>query len=118
MMRTVRKNFTRSGSMPAGANDWVVNCAGARRSPGLGYRGFHQVTSGGAPAARAHGGDPHGGRAAEVVGGSIVRAASFPLPRGGDIPQGGSAAVAAIMTVLLLVLGAKLIGDAIAGFSA
>jgi hypothetical protein len=33
-----QENFTRSGSMPAGANDWVVNCAGARRSPGLGYR--------------------------------------------------------------------------------
>src|SRR6478735_12075870 len=85
--------MTRESTVPehAGVPGWVTAAD----------RGFHQVTSGGAPAARAHGGDPHGGRAAEVVGGSIVRAASFPLRRGGDIPQGGSAAaVTAIMTAL------------------
>src|SRR5258707_1194349 len=38
------------------------------------------------------------GGAAQAVGGRVVRAAIFPLWRGGVIPGGGSAAVAAIMT--------------------
>jgi len=63
--------------------------------------GFHRVTGGGGPAARAHGGDPQGGRVAQVVRGSGVRPASVPPRLGRAIPQGGPAAtVTVIMTVL------------------
>jgi hypothetical protein len=63
--------------------------------------GFRLVAGGGRHAVRAHGGDPQVGRAAQVAGGSGVRAATCPLRLGGKNPQGGSAAtVTAIMTAL------------------
>ena len=61
----------------AGVRDWVTAADG----------GFRQVAGGGAPAARAHGGDPQGGRVAQAVGRSGVRAAGVTLRLGGDIPE-------------------------------
>src|SRR5271169_1533216 len=75
----------------AGVPGWVTAADG----------GFGQVTGGGGPAARAHGGDPQGGRVTQVVRGSSVRAASYPPRRGREIPQAGPAAtLMAIMTAV------------------
>src|SRR6516225_5799448 len=75
----------------AGVPGWVTAAVG----------GFHQVAGGGVPARRAHDGDPQGGRVAQVVRGSGVRAVIFPLRRGGDLPEGGPVrAVTAIMAAL------------------
>jgi hypothetical protein len=50
--------------------------------------GFHRVTGGGGPAARAHDGDPQGGRVAQVVRGSSVRPAISPFRLGGEMSRG------------------------------
>src|SRR5271169_741427 len=63
--------------------------------------GFHRVTGGGGPAARAHGGDPQGGRVAQVVRGSSVRAAISPLRLGGGMPDGEPAATATVIMTAL-----------------
>jgi hypothetical protein len=57
----------------AGVPGWVTAADG----------GFHRVTGSGASAARAHRGDPQGGRMAQIVRGSSVRAAISPLRRPG-----------------------------------
>ena len=75
----------RSAAAVTCACDAEVNCARARRSPGLvsaADGGFHQVAGGGVAAARAHGGDIQGGGAAQIVGRSTVRAADFRLRLG------------------------------------
>src|SRR5271165_2522377 len=63
--------------------------------------GFQQVAGGGGLAARAHGGEPQGGRVAQVVRGSGVRPASVPPRLGGEIPQGGPAAAATVIMTAL-----------------
>src|SRR5437016_3248627 len=67
-----------AGLEHAGVPGWVTAADG----------GFHRVTGGGGPAARAHGGDPQGGRVAQIVRGSSVRAAISPLRLGGEMPDG------------------------------
>src|SRR6516165_10760081 len=78
----------------------VLEQAGVRDRVTAADADFHRVTGGGAPAARAHGGDPQGGRVAQVVGGSGVRAARVTLRLGRDISRAGSAAVTAVMAAL------------------
>ena len=52
-------------------------------------------------AARAHDGDPQGGRVAQIVRGSSVRAPISPLRLGGEMPDGEPVrAVTAIMAAL------------------
>src|SRR5271169_5825438 len=63
--------------------------------------GFHRVTGGGGPAARAHGGDPQGGRVAQVVRGSGVRPASVALRPGGEIPGGEPVRTVTVMMTAL-----------------
>src|SRR5436305_14055400 len=80
-----------AGLEHAGVLGWVTAADG----------GFHRVTGGGGPAARAHGGDPQGGRVAQVVRGSSVRTAISPLRLGGEMPDSEPVrAVTAIMAVL------------------
>jgi len=77
----------------------VLGHAGVTGRVTAGDGGFHPVTEMVRPQ-RAYPGNPQGGRAAQVVGRSTVRAA-IPFRIGREVPQGGSAAtVTATRTAL------------------
>src|SRR5215469_11447896 len=79
----------------------TLNAMGRRLAHGDYFADSHLV---GLPGGHVCGGDPPGGRLAQVVGGSRVRAATSALRLGRVVPAGGSAAaVLACMSALAAV---------------